>query len=102
MPVAALSPLADASTGLRMSCKIWRNSTASNCRETSATLSESEMCALPARDSKGSWEAATLGWVPKTFILAHNQFGLQRAGLFHGLEHRHHVARGHAQRVEGL
>src|SRR5581483_3579723 len=30
----------------------------------------------------------------------HDQFRLQGPGLFHGLEHRHHVARGDTQRVQ--
>ena len=34
-------------------------------------------------------------------MLADEEFGLQGAGLFHGLENRHHVARCHAEGVEG-
>src|SRR5580693_2813921 len=102
MPLAVASPSAGARTGLRMSCMIWRSSTASNWRETSATLAESETFGLLARDSRESLEASMRGWAPRTFILSHDEFGLQRAGLFHGFEHRHHVARGHAQRVERL
>ncbi len=55
-------PSADGQTGLRMSCKIWRSSTASNWRDTSATFSLSDIFGLPASDSSGSWEALMWGW----------------------------------------
>src|SRR5208282_6676682 len=100
MPLTVDSDSAGASSGLRISCKIWRSSTASNWRDTSATLSLSERLLFPARDSNGTWEASTLEWAALTFILPHDQFRLQCPRLFHRLEHRHHIARRHAQGIE--
>src|ERR1022692_4982001 len=95
-----LSAYFDLMTVFCVLSKICRNSTASNCRLASPIFSRWLNCELPASCSGWISEASTFRWSEVISMSAQNQFGLQRAGLFHGLEDRHHVARRDAQRIE--
>src|SRR5882724_3933652 len=105
MPVTLDSGVSDeAMTVLRVSDKIWRNRTASNWRQASATLSLSETFGLAASFSSGTSAGLMRDWraeISINNISPNNEFGLESAGLFHGLEHGHHVAGRHAEGVQG-
>src|ERR1035441_6425619 len=83
------------------SVKNCRSNTASNWRLASPIFWSSVSALLPASDSKSRWLASIFGWIAEICILSRDEFGLQCAGLFHGLENGHHVARRRAQCVQG-
>src|SRR5579863_5457385 len=92
----------DLKTGCWLSLRIWRSRTASNARLACAIFSDSGTDLLEASRSNGILDRSIgpdlRGGMS---ILPDNQFGLQRAGLFHRLENCHHVPRRHAECVQG-
>src|SRR3974390_3241001 len=83
------------------SWRISRSRMASNWRATSPTFCSSVRRGSPANFSAGTSAGGKGVWREATSISADDQFGLESAGLFHGFEDRHDIARGHAERVEG-
>src|SRR5689334_8617932 len=81
--------------------RICRNKIASDCRLASATFSLSLKRELLASRSGGISEATMRFGKGKTFISTDDEFRLQSPGLFHRLKNCHHVARRHAERVQG-